>query len=187
MAASTPAWAWDLLGMVLLSLLGVYLEFQAPFERHLVPETLWRYSYPHGPQSVPTWTLPFLGIFIPLAIILLVARTHGNALETRRAAAGLCLAVALGFAVTNFIKNGVGAFRPDFVARCWPDGEITWASHGVPDCRPTHPRDVMEGRKSFPSGHASMSFSGLSYASAYAAAISTSARRKPAMLRVARG
>ena len=49
MAASTPAWAWDLLGMVLLSLLGVYLEFQAPFERHLVPETLWRYSYPHGP------------------------------------------------------------------------------------------------------------------------------------------
>ena len=170
MAASTPAWAWDLLGMVLLSLLGVYLEFQAPFERHLVPETLWRYSYPHGPQSVPTWTLPFLGIFIPLAIILLVARTHGNALETRRAAAGLCLAVALGFAVTNFIKNGVGAFRPDFVARCWPDGEITWASHGVPDCRPTHPRDVMEGRKSFPSGHASMSFSGLSYASAYAAA-----------------
>lgn len=170
MAASTPAWAWDLLGMVFLSLLGVYLEFQAPFERHLVPETLWRYSYPHGPQSVPTWTLPFLGIFIPLAIILLVARTHGNALETRRAAAGLCLAVALGFAVTNFIKNGVGAFRPDFVARCWPDGEITWASHGVPDCRPTRPRDVMEGRKSFPSGHASMSFSGLSYASAYAAA-----------------
>ena len=113
---------------------------------------------------------PILGIFIPLAIILLVARTHGNALETRRAAAGLCLAVALGFAVTNFIKNGVGAFRPDFVARCWPDGEITWASHGVPDCRPTRPRDVMEGRKSFPSGHASMSFSGLSYASAYAAA-----------------
>ena len=43
----------------------VYLEFQAPFERHLVPETLWRASYPHGPQSVPTWTLPFLGIFIP--------------------------------------------------------------------------------------------------------------------------
>ena len=170
MTASTPAWAWDLLGMVLLSLVGVYLEFQAPFERHLVPETLWRYSYPHGPQSVPTWTLPFLGIFIPLAIILLVARIHRNALETRRAAAGLCLAVALGFAVTNFIKNGVGAFRPDFAARCWPDGKITWASHGVPDCRPTHPRDVMEGRKSFPSGHASMSFSGLSYSSAYAAA-----------------
>ena len=93
---------------------------------------------PTAAQSVPTWTLPFLGIFIPSsAIILLVARTHGNALETRRAAAGLCLAVALGFAVTNFIKNGVGAFRPPgFVARCWPDGEITWAAHGAPTARP---------------------------------------------------
>ena len=196
-----PAWVADLLGMIALSLLGIVLEFADPFERYLVAERLPEYSYPHGPQSVPTWTLPFLGIFIPLGIILLVASSSpprptsssatddptdpGSAeepppasspplfsSELRRASAGLCLSVALGFAVTNALKVSVGAFRPDFAARCWPpDGASPrWAAPGRPECAPSaNPRAVAEGRKSFPSGHASMAFSGLAYASAYVA------------------
>ena len=189
--------------MIALSLLGIVLEFADPFERYLVAERLPEYSYPHGPQSVPTWTLPFLGIFIPLGIILLVASSSpprptsssatddptdpGSAeepppassppplffsSELRRASAGLCLSVALGFAVTNALKVSVGAFRPDFAARCWPpDGASPrWAAPGRPECAPSaNPRAVAEGRKSFPSGHASMAFSGLAYASAYVA------------------
>jgi membrane-associated phospholipid phosphatase len=183
--------------MIALSLLGIVLEFADPFERYLVAERLPEYSYPHGPQSVPTWTLPFLGIFIPLGIIVLVASSSpprassttdeptdpGSAepppassplfsSELRRASAGLCLSVALGFAVTNALKVSVGAFRPDFAARCWPpDGASPrWAAPGRPECAPSaNPRAVAEGRKSFPSGHASMAFSGLAYASAYVA------------------
>ena len=201
-APPAPAWVADLLGMIALSLLGIVLEFADPFERYLVAERLPEYSYPHGPQSVPTWTLPFLGIFIPLGIILLVASSSpprptsssatddptdpGSAEEPppassppplfspelRRASAGLCLSVALGFAVTNALKVSVGAFRPDFAARCWPpDGASPrWAAPGRPECAPSaNPRAVAEGRKSFPSGHASMAFSGLAYASAYVA------------------
>ena len=54
-----------------VALLAAYLEFQPPFERHLVPETLPRVSYPHrGEQTFPTWTLPFLGVIIPVSVIL---------------------------------------------------------------------------------------------------------------------
>ena len=71
MAASTPAWAWDLLGMVL-------------FPCSASTSSCGHRSTPSragDPVSSPTptarspsrWTLPFLGIFIPLAIILLVA------------------------------------------------------------------------------------------------------------------
>ena len=70
-----PSWVWDLVGVVLLSMLGIFLEFQAPFERYLVAEYLPRYSYPYvANPSVPDWTLPVLGIFLPLGVILVVAR-----------------------------------------------------------------------------------------------------------------
>lgn len=172
--ARPDAWKSDILVSALLALFAAYLEFQPPFERHLVPETLPRVSYPHrGEQTFPTWTLPFLGVIIPVSIILAasLARTDSVArsrAETKRAIVGLLLAVTLGFAVTNALKNAVGAFRPDFRARCWPDGaETAWEAPGIPKCAPNHDaRLVSEGRKSFPSGHASMAFSGLSFASA---------------------
>ena len=175
--ARPDAWKSDILVSALLALLAAYLEFQPPFERHLVPETLPRVSYPHrGEQTFPTWTLPFLGVIIPVSIILAasLARTDSVArsrAETKRAIVGLLLAVTLGFAVTNALKNSVGAFRPDFRARCWPNGAKTaWEAPGIPKCAPNHDaRLVSEGRKSFPSGHASMAFSGLSFASAAAA------------------
>lgn len=77
------------------------------------------------------------------------------------------MSVAMAYAVTNAQKNSVGAFRPDFAARCWANGDITWASPGIPTCRLLKPRTVMEGRNSFPSGHASMAFSGLGDLSIY--------------------
>ena len=176
--ARPDAWKSDILVSALLALLAAYLEFQPPFERHLVPETLPRVSYPHrGEQTFPTWTLPFLGVIIPVSVILAASLVQTDSVarsraETKRSIVGLLLAVTLGFAVTNALKNSVGAFRPDFRARCWPNGAKTaWEAPGIPKCAPNHDaRLVSEGRKSFPSGHASMAFSGLSFASAAAGA-----------------
>ena len=175
--ARPDAWKSDILVSALLALFAAYLEFQPPFERHLVPETLPRVSYPHrGEQTFPTWTLPFLGVIIPVSVILAASLVQTDSVarsraETKRLIVGLLLAVTLGFAVTNALKNSVGAFRPDFHARCWPNGAKTaWEAPGIPKCAPNHDaRLVSEGRKSFPSGHASMAFSGLSFASAAAA------------------
>ena len=108
--AQPDAWKSDILVSALLVPLAAYLEFQPPFERHLVPETLPRVSY-----------LP---------------RSRA---ESKRAIVGLQLAVTLGFAVTNALKNSVGAFRPDFRAYCWPKGAKTaWEAPGIPKWASNH-------------------------------------------------
>ena len=79
----------------------------------------------------------------------------------------LGLFMSLGFtnSLTTFIKLMIGRPRPDFLARCFdndvPD-PIPWASPGYPACT-GNPGVIAEGRRSFPSGHSSMSFSSMFY------------------------
>ena len=95
MKTGPPAWAVDASIVFALVYLAGSLELVEPFERYLVPETLPKYSYPFTTdQSVPTWTLPFLGVFIPLGLIASVAAFTGAGwLEIRRSIAGLCVSV----------------------------------------------------------------------------------------------
>jgi membrane-associated phospholipid phosphatase len=65
--------------------------------------------------------------------------------------------------VTNVVKLLVGRPRPNFAARCWPDG-VRVGVPGVPVCS-GEAHSVREGRKSFPSGHTSLATAGLAYLS----------------------
>lgn len=110
-------------------------------------------------------------------------------------AAAYTLLMALTLMVVELLKVTVGRPRPDFAFRCWPSTEglppddsvfrfpkgLGYAGHHhlealSPDgqwaqdlkCDPgVAPSVVMEGLKSFPSGHSALSFAGFGFAVFY--------------------
>lgn len=96
--------------------------------------------------------------------------------------AGLCLATALAFFVTNGLKNMFGKPRPHLLALCQPDlsniadyvvggfgQEISarWTLVNKSICQNPNSKELNDSFRSFPSGHASWSWSGLLYFSLY--------------------
>lgn len=143
-------------------------------------------SYPYNESTVPSWTLWFFSLLIPAFFVILVhvlLRYKGNymdKLDKKFSDPHLTLLV-LGEIIfaTNLITNGLkvytGRLRPNFFALCnykgYADaietgnmtsylantipgniGDFSYCSHDDPD-----------GHFSFPSGHSSMTFSGMTF------------------------
>ena len=149
--------------------IGGWLEVATPNQKYIQEDLLWRYSYPHGENTVPTVVVPLIAFFVPLACMALLPKKFNPNMRRERAIGGLCASVGMTWLVTSGMKNVIGGIRPDFVDRCWPDGNKVWVAPGVPNCSGDND-SVQQGRRSFPSGHTSMSFSGFVYCSLYLAA-----------------
>jgi diacylglycerol diphosphate phosphatase / phosphatidate phosphatase len=135
---------------------------------------LHKYAYPLLPNTVPSWSVPLYSIFVPLFVMVPMTirqaaspRPSWGSLPRSITAAysvntyllllvkSLLTATLLADAITNCVKLPVGRLRPDFLARCWPDGNAVWESEsaygGYVKCT-ADTELVNEGRKSFPSG-----------------------------------
>ena len=106
--------------------------------------------------------LYFLAGLFPLGIILLSRDDiHTKQLNIL----GLCVSLSLNGVFTDILKNLIAGHRPDFISRCRPIGSIP-SNHlvGIEVCTaPLGKTKLMDGMKSTPSGHSSISFSGLLY------------------------
>nr|QFF91310.1 phosphatidate phosphatase PPAPDC1B-like isoform 1 [Potamotrygon motoro]QFF91311.1 phosphatidate phosphatase PPAPDC1B-like isoform 2 [Potamotrygon motoro]QFF91312.1 phosphatidate phosphatase PPAPDC1B-like isoform 3 [Potamotrygon motoro] len=149
-----------------LFLFGIFLisETMPPFHRIIHPEEMWLYKHPRSERDrVPTWHMFAISILTPLMAILLMKvlnRTEGGDVKEGFLAASLSL--VLNGVITNTVKLVIGRPRPDYFYRCFPDGVVTEDMQCTGD-----PAAILEGRKSFPSGHSSFAFAGLGFTAFY--------------------
>lgn len=127
------------------------MEFLAPFERVIKPEEYWALKYPRGKDYVSArWLFLFI-IPFPMIFFTILYLIKKDKLDFMAGNLGYSLAVGINGFMTDCLKLAVGRPRPDFFWRCFPDGVV----NDELNCTNPNQRDVMQGRKSFPSGHAS--------------------------------
>jgi len=109
-------------------------------------------------ETVPNLLLFFLALLIPLSsqltVSLMTRSTH--LLDVHATLCAYLVAVALTELGTESVKQYVGYLRPNFYQTCQPSQTMD-ACLGMAN----------DARKSFPSGHSSMSFTGLSLISLF--------------------
>ncbi|PZC76325.1 hypothetical protein B5X24_HaOG204772 [Helicoverpa armigera] len=150
-----------LLRVIILAVVCLCQAKGQPYMRHLT-ETELRTDYrrPRHDSYVPAWATVTLIVFVPLLCIYISFALTKNYVDTVQALLAWSLALTINAMITESLKLIVGRPRPDFFWRCFPDGLVTPGLECTGDAY-----DVLDGRKSFPSGHSSFAFCSLGFLS----------------------
>ncbi|KAF8075100.1 lipid phosphate phosphatase 1 [Lyophyllum atratum] len=120
-------------------------------------------SHPHREDTVSSTLNHSLALFVPILIFTIAGCFRGSVMEIHHGTIAVCAARGLARLITVLGKHSLGRLRPDFIARCDWD-EILKECTGKHDI-------LLSGRKSFPSGHSSTAFSGMTVLSLWIAGI----------------
>lgn len=138
------------------------MDKQVPFIKHIDEDELWNYRYPSKPSIISKSNFYVIMVSVPLIILICQFLMNRNKKSTIPdiyfALTGLTLAYCINGIFTAGLKLVVGRPRPNFFQRCFPEGYGT----NIDECTGEY-EGMMDGRKSFPSGHASFAFTGMIY------------------------
>ncbi|KAJ2826322.1 hypothetical protein IWW50_002419 [Coemansia erecta] len=166
------SYAPDYAVLVVMAVLWALLSKITPFHRDfsLTDKTI---QFPHKPDSVPFYAAVLLCAVFPLVVIVAWTGARRTFHDMNSGILGLAIALILNMMITNTVKNLAGRLRPDFIARCNLNAtEVQEPAIGLLTsavCNPTDNSVFLDGMRSFPSGHTSFSFAGLTYLSLWLA------------------
>ncbi|KNE54028.1 hypothetical protein AMAG_00028 [Allomyces macrogynus ATCC 38327] len=146
----------EILALIVFWAIGGVLNILPPQKRTFNVNDI-TLQNPMREQTVPEWLAFILVVVVPFIFIFLIGRSRAG-----RPVLGLLVSTGLALLVTGALKNLVGGLRPDFLDRCKPNPKDLTQCTGEVSI-------VNEGRRSFPSGHSSVSAAGLVYTSLYLA------------------
>ncbi|XP_048003689.1 phospholipid phosphatase 5 [Leguminivora glycinivorella] len=134
-----------------------YMTTMAPYVRVIQPADLeYSLKYPRHESFVPGHVLWSIVLAVPCVLSITAWAVCSDCNDALEFLLAWTLAMGMNGVTTNMVKLIVGRPRPDFFYRCFPDGIETMDLQCTGD-----PGEIMDGRKSFPSGHSSLSFCSL--------------------------
>lgn len=151
--------------LVLISMIvGYILEGIPPVEHEIIPSR--SIEYPHlKNETIPSYLLLIISMLIPSLMIAITAFIKKKDWKlVHSTLLGLFVSIGYTYLITSILKISIGRLRPDFMKRCKANDLA--ASSGI-ICNPDSIGTLLQGRKSFPSGHSSTAFSGLAYLSLF--------------------
>ncbi|KAH3790616.1 phospholipid phosphatase 5-like [Dreissena polymorpha] len=141
-----------------------YTDKAPGFRRKIQPEEFWLYNFPRSESYYPSSYLWLTVFCVPSLTAWCVYQFTKDLVDTVQFLLGVYMSVFLTADITNCLKLTVGRPRPDFLARCFPDGNV----EDPEKCKGSL-KDVIDGYKSFPSGHSALIFGCLAYIALYLA------------------
>ncbi|KAI8977246.1 phosphatidic acid phosphatase type 2/haloperoxidase [Mycotypha africana] len=173
----TISYVYDWLLVVIMTAVFFAIDKITPFHRMFSIEDK-TIMFPHTEkETVPVWLLVIICLLIPAVIIGAISLSgigYKRSLhDFHSGILGLCLGLSMTIMLTDIIKITAGRPRPDMLSRCKPPPTAVDPQFGllsVDICTTDiHSSVMIDGFKSFPSGHSSFSFSGLGYLAFYIA------------------
>ncbi|KAJ1986047.1 hypothetical protein H4R33_003589 [Dimargaris cristalligena] len=161
--------------VIIMALAFFAIDKIHPFRREfsLEDKTI---QHPMKPDTVTPTMLIIISFVIPIVVIFFNAVfIRRSWFDLHQGWLGCMLALTLTIMVTHTLKVTVGRLRPDFIDRCKLDrsnGTPTDPGIGLSNsslCTQTNSKILRDGMKSFPSGHSSMTFAGMTYLTLYLA------------------
>ncbi|CAO3677165.1 unnamed protein product [Rhizopus stolonifer] len=173
----TLSYAFDWLLVFIMIIVFFSIDRIEPFHRQfsVIDKTI---MFPYAEQErVPVWLLLIVCILIPIILIAVISLSgvgyKRSWHDLHAGILGLCLGLSMTIMFTDVLKITVGRPRPDMLSRCKPPKDTQDPILGlstVDICTTDIYSSIMiDGFKSFPSGHSSFSFAGLGYLSFYIA------------------
>lgn len=165
----------DLIALVLLFVLYPVVYRIEPFQRQFYVDDL-TISHPFAEhERVTAGELFFYALVVPVAgigvVSAIITKPQHKVYVTYVSLLGLLLSVFSASIITDLLKNAFGRHRPDFLARCvpkpdTPKGVLVLAKDV---CTTENIDHLLDGFRTTPSGHSSISFAGLLFTSLWLA------------------